>query len=535
MSHDTKLSDGKILIDWANLDDTDVIVDAKSSGPAKDLTDYIPPNTMNELKESDIDLSKFTGKSSGDIHIVIPANSKPNTYNVKVKIKKAGLGIFDDNVTLSNASLDGLFDGEKVRISGKGKINGFKSDIEFINYLEDNGPIDNMLKLKVKLTTRNLGDKIPFYNIDDGKTIMDVIYKDKAGKKYFSAKADLSKVSLNISKLGIYNEAGKKAFLNIEGESKEEDGPLPLNVSIKGDGLEIEGITSLSSKITSIHFPKILSNDTEFAADVEVKPQMVEASIQGKFIDLSKSSMIGFLAKDASGTASNIKATFDAVKLKDDIYLDNFALNIECGKESCSRGEMHANIGTRGLDMKLYPHEDYEEWRVNATNAGAILKGFGIIDNIKAGDLSIIVKTNIKKAEKGKIIPIAAGEFKMAKFVTVDNKFLTRLVSNLSIPGLLNIITNSNDISFTEMTSKFDYVNNVINIYEGSATGAYMDLTIKGSIDTEKKHVKIKGRATPSFYGVNSIFNKIPILGRIFGGKGKASILSAPYSIEDQY
>lgn len=535
MTHDTKLSDGKILIDWGNPEDTDVIVSAKSSGPVSDLTDFIPLANIKELKESDIDLSKFTGKAKGDVHIVIPINAKSNKYDIKVKVQNAGIGIFDDNVTMSKAYLNGTFNGETVKIAGKGLVNGFKSDIEFTNYLEEDGPFDNLLTLKVKLANRNLGDKIPFYNIDGGQTIMDIIYKDHEGKKYFSAKSDLSKVTLNVSRFGIYSEAGKKALLHIEGESTEKDGPLPLDVSIKGEGLDIEGVTSLSSKITKIHFPRIVSNDTKFTADVEVKPELVTASIYGKFIDLSESSMIGFLTKDASGTASDIKAKFDAIKLKGNIYLDNFMLDIECGKDRCSKGEMHANVGTRELDLKLHPYKDYEEWRVRATNAGAILKGFGIIDNIKAGDLSVIVKTNIKKAEKGKIIPIAEGEFKMEKFVTVDNKFLTRLVSNLSLPGLLNVVTNSNDISFREMTSKFDYVNNVINIYEGSATGAYMDLTLKGQIDTENKKVQIKGRVTPSLYGVNSIANRIPIIGRIFGGKGKASILSAPFTFEDKY
>lgn len=535
MSNDTKLSDGKIHINWANPEDADVVAKAKSNGPTRDLTDYIPSDVMNDLKESDLDISKFTGTAKGYVNIVIPTNSKPNKYDIKVVINNAGVSIFDDNVTLSRANLKGAFDGETVKISGKGLVNGFKSDIEFINYLEDTGPFDNMLKLKTRLARRETFEGVPLFEVDTGNTIVDIMYKDKAGKKHFSADGDLTDVSLNISKLGIYNNKGDKAKLKIKGESKNSNEPLELNVSLKGDNIDVEGITNLSSNITKIHFPKIKSNDTVFSADVEIKPQLIIAKINGKLLDLSRSNMIGFLSKDTSGNASDIKINFDAIKLKNDIYLDHFKLDIECGKEACSTGYMFANVGTRELEVKLHPNTDFEEWRIRATNAGAILKGFGIIDNIKAGDLSINLKTNIRNATRGKIIPIAEGDFKMEKFVTVDNKFLTRLVSNLSLPGLLNIITNSNDISFREMTSKFDYVDGVINIIDGQANGVYMDLTIKGQIDTKNREVKIKGRVTPPIYGVKSIFNKIPVLGRIFGRKGKAGLISAPYTIEEKY
>lgn len=535
-SNETKLSDGKVFLDWHKGNDSEVIVDIKSSGPISNLADFIPKEDLESLKKSDIDLTQFKGTAKGDVYIEIPVSeTKPNKYNIKVKLENAGLSIFGDAVILSKGNMDGSFDGNIVKIKGKGEANGFNSDIEFINYLDASGPFDTKLDVRSKLGKRNLGEKIPLFNINNGDTRLDITYKDKGGRKYFLAKSDLTNITLNISRLGIYKEAGKKSNLLIEGASKDTKGPLPLKVSIKGEDLEVEGITSLSADITEIHFPKIKSNDTQFKADLEIKPDIFEASIYGKFIDLSKSNMIEFLAKDASNVGSNIKIKFDAIKLKDEIYLDNFMLDVECGRDSCSKGEMFANIGTREFTMNLVPGKDYEEWQIASTNAGAILRGFGIIDNIKAGNIFLNIKTNIKKAERGKIIPIAEGEMKLEKFVTVDNKFLTRLISNLSLPGLMNIIKNSNDISFVEMTSKFDYVNNIINIYEGQANGAYMDLTIKGSIDTENKKIKIKGRVTPPLYGVNSIFNKIPILGNLFGGKGKSGILSAPYTIEDEY
>ena len=108
-------------------------------------------------------------------------------------------------------------------------------------------------------------------------------------------------------------------------------------------------------------------------------------------------------------------------------------------------------------------------------------------------------------------------------------------MSFVSLPGLMSAITNNKNISFTEMKGKFSYKDNIVNIYDGSATGAFLDLTIKGIIFTDEHKVKIKGTVIPSLYGINTIVHKIPVIGTIFGGKHRKGIFSAPYSIEYKY
>lgn len=528
----TTLSDGNVLLNWGK--DFSVKIDVASKGPIRDFIDYIEEKDLKELKKSDIDLTKIGGTSNGNVKILIPLDEKEIEYDIKMNLENTLLAIFDNEVSLEEGLLDGIFDGKQIKIAGKGLVNGFSSDLDFLFNLEDGQDIDNQIKIKANLAPRKLGKNIPLYDVESGSTILDIIYGNKGEKQYFLATSNLTPISFTISKLGIYKEEGRKAILEIKGSS-QDDGILPLDITLKGDDIDIYGKTKLSSDITKIHFPKITSNDTSFEARLDIEPEMVKVFVKGSFIDLSKSNMMQFLTKDSSGFGSNIKVNFDALKLKHDVYLDDFMLDIECGKNSCSKGLMHANIGTRAVDMRLYPHDDYEEWRIDVTNAGAMLKGLDIIDNIKAGNLTVKVKTNIKNAPIGRIIPLAEGSFRMEKFVTVDNKFLTRLVSNLSLPGLMNIVKNSNDISFVEMESKFDYIDNIIHIYEGNANGPYMNLTIKGNIDTEEKEVRIKGRVTPSMYGINSIMHKIPVLGRIFGKKNKPGLLSAPYSMKQKY
>ena len=125
-----------------------------------------------------------------------------------------------------------------------------------------------------------------------------------------------------------------------------------------------------------------------------------------------------------------------------------------------------------------------------------------------------------------KVLPIAKGSFKLEKFVTVDNKFLTRLISFTSVPGLMNLIRNNKDISFTKMVGEFSYKDDIVQIFNGKAEGPYMDLTMKGTVNTKKHKMQISGNVSPSKYGPG-IVTKIPIIGNVFK--------ITPYSISDSY
>lgn len=529
----TKLSGGLVSIDWGIEGDPDVVIkNVKSEGPAKDLTDFIPKEGIKELQDTGIDLTKFTGTATGDINLIIPTSVKPNTYDITANISKAGLSIFKNNIKLRGAKLQGKFDGDNVIITGKGKVNGFTSDLDFRSDLTKKGEFDNQLKLRATLLKIHYGNTLPVIAIDSGISYLDFEYRDKSGKKNINAKSDLYSLEFSVDKLGIHKRPNDTAMLEINGESGQ--GTFPLKIKLLGKKLDIQAIATLSDELHTIDFKKIKNHDTNIKASIELGKGHMKSMVFGDFIDLSRSNMMQFLAKDASDFGSDIKVKFKEAKLKDGIYLENFFLDVECDIASCSKGVMRADIGEKQLTMNLTPHKDFEQWAIESGDAGATLQGFGVMKNVRSGTLSMNVKTNIKKAEIGKVIPIAEGEFKMENFATTKNKFLGRLVSFTSLPGLLTAITTG-DISFKLLEGKFDFKDDIINIYDGSANGPFLDLTIKGQIDTKSKKGSIKGRVIPSLYGVNKLINKVPVIGNLFGGRKSKGVVQAPYKIEYEY
>ena len=533
-THNTKLENTSIQIDWGVEGDAEAVIKTSSKGPVADLTDYIPKQELQSLKDSDIDLTKFIGTAQSKISIIIPIGEAKNKYDITTNIIGNKLALFNDNIVVSNAKLIGTFDGKYVKIYGKALVNDMSSDINLTNILDDNEEFDNIINIKMNLSQQNTGNNMPLYSFGEGNALLDFSYKDKNNKSEITATSNLTNITFDLPKLGIHKAYGEKAILEIKGKT-DDTGSLPLDINVTGSTIKIIGQAILSSKVSKLNFSKIISNDTDIKADIELEPEAIRTKISGKLIDLSKVNMMQFLTKDTSNKSTDIKAKFDLVRLKNGIYLDNFILGMKCSRTKCSEGVINANIGSKIINLLLDPHENHEEWKINITNAGAALKGFGMIENIKSGELDMVIKTNIIAAEAGKTVPIAEGNFSLKKFVTVDNKILTRLVSFVSLPGLMSTITNNKNISFTDMRGKFNYKDNVINIFDSTATGPFLDLTIKGTIFTDEHKVKIKGTVIPSLYGINQIVYKIPVLGTIFGGKHRKGIFSAPYSIEYKY
>ena len=525
-TEDTLLSNARVVIDWGVEGDADVVIDAECKGPVVNLASFIPKKQLADLAESGLDLMKLKGVATSKVHMIVPIGDKKNSYDITSNFSGTGLVAYDGAVVLSNANLQGTFNGDIINVSGSGLINDFASSLSFSNFMDEKAEFDNVIEIKSKLASPAKGHAIRPYSIVSGNALLEFSYKDKGSKAQVLAKSNLVNAEFGIDKLGIHSNVGDKAQLEVKGETSF-DGSMPLELKLTGEnGLQIIGTANIAKDITKVSLSKIRAMDTDTKADLEFGQKAIKVRLRGKMLDLSKSNMMQFLAKNSDGTETSLDVVLDKIKMKGDIYLDNFALKMNCDKTHCYKGSMSSKVGTRDFNMNLTAKDDFEEWTINTDNAGAVLRGIGMMDNVKSGTLMMTIETRRKDVKAGETIPIAKGDFLLKKFVTVDNKFLTRLISFTSIPGMLNLLRNNHDISFTRMAGEFSYKDDELQIFDSTAEGPFMDLTIKGNVFTNVRKMKVKGKVSPSKYGPG-IVAKIPIIGQVFR--------MTPYSIEYQY
>jgi hypothetical protein len=536
-----KLYDGKIDLDWIDPQNTEISIVAKGKGPASDLTDFIPNSSHIALKKSNIDIREFTGITEIDINVIIPLKQgMVSTYDITAKVPSTGINIFKNQINLTKTSLVGKFDGQSVTINGKGKINRYDSNIKFDYNLNEGHESDYKLDIRTSFAANPNKEKhykIGFISFLKGTSFIDLSYKNKDKKGMLSVSSDLKNLDLYFDKLGIHKKQGESAKLTLSGEFIDAN-TGNINLKILGkNNLNIIGQIALKDKITEITLPTIRHNSTNLTAKVIIKDNLFDGNITGKVLDLSKADMIQFLGKEKNQDSIKLKAQIEQVKLKSDVWLTDLKLKFNCDKDKCTSGYIDSKLGNKSLEVLLQAKNDFEEeWVLNCSNAGALLKGIGAYNSMKNGRLTVTLNTSRKEVQPGEIIPIFNGNFSFDSFLIQDAPTLSRLVSLVSLPGFVSMITNNKDIYFTQMGGNFSFSDLILRICRGMASGPYFDFTIRGEVNTENQKIKLLGNVTPSFYGISSIVRSIPLIGKlIIGDKRSHGLISAPFKIEQTY
>lgn len=524
------IKDSMVSIDWGKGDFADVICKIKGKGSAVGLIKFIPLANVEQMQKYDIDLTKIKGLATIDVATVIPL--KPGTinqYNVDAKISNVSLNIFDSNIIATNGIITGKFDGEKVIISGPIKINGFNSDVNYQMNLDDSlkNDFEHSLDIKMKLLPNHSESKNWGITINHGSAIANINYKIKSDSSVLLINSNLKNLDFLIDKVGLYKPQGIKSSIEISGKSDNSSIPSNLKISLVGDGgIKIDGIVDISQDSKKITLQTVKYGDTDLKANFILGHNSLKAYVSGSSLDLSKANMMRFLDKEADSRETELDINIKTIRMKNDIWLDDFLLNISCDKVRCYRGMMDSKIGTRSFKMNLdSTASEAEEWKISTTNAGAILRAVGIYNKMLAGNMILNIHTNRKQVKAGEPISIINGEFNLNKFVITDMPFLSRMISFTSLKGIMPF-RNNNRVNFVKMNGAFGYKDGIISVARSLCEGQNFNFTMEGSINSNTKTYKLKGFVIPSIYGFNSFIRKIPVIG---------NIISAPYFIKDSY
>ncbi|MCC8417956.1 MAG: AsmA-like C-terminal region-containing protein [Rickettsia endosymbiont of Bryobia graminum] len=520
------LISGLITFKWqGKLEDSYVTFNATAKGQALDLIDFISDKNYQDTKNQGIDLKKILGQANTKINISIPTNPNiNNNYDISTVITSAELKAFNENVTLKNAKIDGLFDGNKVILNGVGKINDNTS-----NFVYQYNNIDNESLLKIKSTILARQQEIGMIKLISGSSNLDFEYKQQFGKKPFlKVTSNLKNLEFYIDKISIYKKINKNANLTLVGNLEDsQNGYIDFNLS-GDDNLKILGKVKSQNNKYNINLQTIKHNDTNVSGKLSLDKDNLSAEISGSSLDLSNSQMMQFLEKESDKRNTHLKVNINKIKLKNNIFLDDFNLTVDCNKIKCFSGFLSSSIGTKSLKMTLTDKQDLEQWIITCGDAGALFKGLGMYNNMRSGSINLILETKRHEVKKGHIVPILDGSFDFQHFYVTDMSFLTRIVSFVSLPGFVSLIVNNKDIAFTNMNGKFNYIGTNITITNAQAQGPFFDFTMKGTINTNTRQIKLKGNVIPSFFFASAIITKIPVVGKIFSKV-------APYNVELYY
>ncbi|XVN40353.1 MAG: DUF3971 domain-containing protein [Rickettsia endosymbiont of Argas persicus] len=524
------ISDGIMLFKWEGHDKSKFIFNATAKGEVSDLTNFIPNNAYQNIKDQNIDLKKIKGAANSIIEIVIPINPNiSNSYNVVSTLSNLNFNTLNNNIILQNGEAKVTFKDNQLNIVGKGKINNYASNFTYDHDLVDEKSAC-VLKVKSNVTANN--QKFGILKLVSGATLLNFEYK-KQNRDIASitVNANLDNLEFYIDKVAIHKKLYKKANFSLYTKLDDQNLNKNIEFNILGeDNLKINGNILIKKNSYNIALSSINHAQTKLTGKITIDDHNIDTQLSGSLLDLSNSNMMQFLEKEGDSTYNiTLKTNISKILLKGGVALDNFDLVIKCDKVRCFYGFLNSNISNnKKVRMSLTADESHERWLIESDDAGALLKGLGMYTTMQNGYIKLNLNTKRYEVKKGDVIPILDGRFYIKHFTVVDTPFLTRLVSFVSLPGFLSSITNNKNILFEDMSGKFSYRGNVITLSDTEAHGPFFDFTMKGSIDTNKKLIHVKGNVIPSFFLISSIVTKIPVVGKIFSKV-------APYSLKMQY
>jgi hypothetical protein len=168
---------------------------------------------------------------------------------------------------------------------------------------------------------------------------------------------------------------------------------------------------------------------------------------------------------------------------------------------------------------------------LESSNAGTALAALGITDRVREGTLKVEAKP-LEGGNPGDM----QGLLVLENFSVVKAPMLAKLVNLLSVPGLLNLLSQDTGLKFARAESEIFWLNRaggpVIQFRDGRTSGSSLGLTFEGEANTATDTIAIQGTAIP-MSEINGLISSIPLIGDILTGGNKGSgIFAATYTMK---
>lgn len=207
----------------------------------------------------------------------------------------------------------------------------------------------------------------------------------------------------------------------------------------------------------------------------------------------------------------------------DDLKIDD--ANIVVARDMKNNHILYLDIESAMIEMTKIRLEE-QAWdkrsiTIKTDNAGRFITGTGIFENFQEGHLTAdIIQT--PKHIKGNVF--------IGNGTILKSPWIAKLLSLASLTGILDRL-NSRGLSIDRTTLDFTKHDNVVNFKNGLIAGSAIGISFQGDYRLDTDTMNFYGALLP-FYGINSLFSNIPIVGKLTSSRPSEGIVGMSYYIK---
>lgn len=235
----------------------------------------------------------------------------------------------------------------------------------------------------------------------------------------------------------------------------------------------------------------------------------VAVTVNGGLIDLRGATIGANRGRGGSLGNTPINLKLDRLTISEGIVLTPFEADLTSGATGLS-GRFEGRVsGKPVIQGVAAPQPNGTAFRIKATDAGGVLREAGLFKSAKGGKMELILTP---AGGKG----VYEGNLTITDNIDIhDAPAMAELLSAISVIGLLQQL-GGQGIPFTDVNARFRLDPEKVTIYESSASGHSMGISMDGYYYLGAEQLQMQGVISP-FYAVNSA-------GQIFARKGEGLI-----------
>jgi len=478
------------------------------------------------------------GDVSARLSFRFPAVRDLSIDQVEIGVSAEAVGatmrgvVFDRDVT--QGSLTAEVTGEEMTVAGSAVVAGIPASVHWFESFSGADGVRSRIALSGTVDAERRAsfglDTLPYL---DGPVPMRLeLTRFDGGRGRIGASLDLGSAEIDLPFIAWSKPAGEPGTAELVVELEGERAAAIPSIAVTAGTLSARGrgrFDGAGGLLGSVVLDSVAFGDSALENVVlELAEGRLDVSIGDGRLDAEP-----FLARD-EGDAGAIERdgrifTLRASRLREirlgpDRAITDVSATVEHDGAHWDRIRVVGTLpGGRPVSLRYEPAEpDTHQLTVTAGDAGAALRVFGVLDNVRGGRLRLVAVADDAEPQR----PLR-GEAEISQFRLVNAPTLARLLTVATLTGLVDALTGEGFL-FTRFTAEFTKTGGLVKIPLARAHGPSIGITATGEIDFDAGTLDLEGTIVPA-YAINNILSNIPVVGDILqGGKGEG-IFAATY------
>ncbi len=490
------------------------------------------PSFLNLIEHRPLSLMTLIGKDPGfatgqaavaaDLRLPLINDLKPEQVSYEVAadlFSVTSTEVVEDRIVTAE-SLTLELDPQKIRVAGAARLDELPLRFAYERAIADNPNGIAELSGTVAVTPENLGHlgiNLPPGSVGGtGQARYTLALAGDGTNPAFNVTADLTGSRLSVPALAWSKRPGRGATLNLRGALTE---PVRVDaLTFEGPGLSATGKLDLTTTaLREARFERLRAGrwlDTALTYR-PTGPTSSAVSINGGTIDL-RSAPSG----DGNGGRIDLSMAADRVIVTDGISLTGFTGRIDSDTGGRGRFEARVNGGAAVSGVIRGGKTVYLQSR----DGGRALRDAGVFDNMQGGTLRV----SLTQLGTG----VYDGRFSLQNSRAIDAPVLAEILSFINPLGLIDRLAGDG-IGFDDAQGWFTLSKDHITISRARAIGPSLGVTLSGVYNPLSDRLDMEGVVSP-FYVINGLPARLPLLGRLLGGRDGEGLLGATFQLRGQ-